>query len=104
MLLNDYQKGAVKTAIYPETAKIAYPVLGLASEAGEIAGKLKKHIRDGGEVDKTALAYELGDVLWYVAVLARDLDMTLEEVAKHNLDKLRDRQERVKLGGSGDNR
>lgn len=106
MNLDDYQERAVQTAIYK--GKIVYPVLGLASEAGEVAGKLKKILRDnnGTYTDQNlrALADELGDVLWYVAAVAKDLGYTLDTIAQNNLDKLRERQERNVLQGSGDNR
>ena len=77
--------------------------LGLASEAGEVADKVKKWIRDG-TVDKAAISKELGDVLWYIAVLANDLGFPLSEVAKVNLDKLNKRQKDGTIKGSGDNR
>jgi NTP pyrophosphatase (non-canonical NTP hydrolase) len=103
-----YQAGAATTVVYPESAKVTYPVLGLASEAGEVAGKLKKVIRDKGgiltEDDKAALAAELGDILWYLAAIAIDLDIKLSDMAQGNLDKLASRKARNVLGGSGDNR
>jgi NTP pyrophosphatase (non-canonical NTP hydrolase) len=102
--LNDYQKAAYSTAIYPDTAAIFYPAMGLAGEAGEILNKLKKTLRDGTPMDALALKKELGDVLWYVAVLAEDLGISLELLAQANLEKLRDRAERGTLKGSGDNR
>lgn len=80
-----------------------YPALGLASEAGEVLGKIKKKIRDG-EMDTDAICSELGDVLWYVAILADDLGISLSQVAVNNTDKLIDRADRNVLGGSGDNR
>jgi len=103
MNLNEYQKEARATAIYPVNACVIYPAMGLANEAGEVLGKVKKMIRDG-TLDKEATLKELGDVLWYVAVLADDLHTNLSDVAKQNLDKLRSRQERGTLQGSGDNR
>lgn len=108
MHFDDYQKAAAGTAVYGERHRVIYPALGLASEAGEVAGKIKKVLRDGdGEVSAAAregIRDELGDVLWYVAVLAGDLGLSLEDVARGNLDKLRSRQERRTLGGSGDRR
>ncbi|WP_114311544.1 nucleoside triphosphate pyrophosphohydrolase family protein [Thermus caldifontis] len=108
MTLNEYQQEAKKTALYPEAYRILYPTLGLVGEAGELANKVKKVLRDhGGTLGPAAredLLAELGDVLWYVAQLATDLGVSLEEVAQGNLAKLRSRLERGKIGGSGDNR
>lgn len=110
MNLNEYQKKAQKTAIYPVFGGQGwvYPVLGLTGEAGEIADKLKKVIRDHNgklpEETRQAVKAELGDVLWYVSQLAYELDFTLDEVAQANIKKLYDRLDRGKLGGSGDNR
>lgn len=87
---------------------IVYPTLGLVNEAGEFAGKIKKIFRDkDGEFsaeDKEALKSELGDVLWYLTQICTNLDLTLEEVAEANLDKLFSRLERGVIGGSGDER
>jgi NTP pyrophosphatase (non-canonical NTP hydrolase) len=109
MFLNEYQEAALNTAVYPnQGANFAYPALGLAGEAGEVADKLKKVIRDNGGVltdpVRDAVAKELGDVLWYVSVLAHEMDYSLEEIAQTNLDKLASRQERGVIAGSGDNR
>jgi len=108
MELSFYQRKALQTAIYPETQRIAYPAMGLAGEVGEVMNKIKKVYRDkDGVFDKQTkqdIAKELGDVLWYLAVLAQDLGQGLDAVAEKNLNKLADRQERGKLSGSGDNR
>lgn len=109
MDLNKYQTEALKTAVYPNMgSNFPYPALGLAGEAGEVADKLKKVIRDNDGIltdpVRDAVAKELGDVLWYVSVLAFELDYNLEEIAKNNLAKLASRQERGVLAGSGDNR
>lgn len=109
MDLNDYQTQALRTAIFPNRgANFVYPALGLSGEAGEVADKLKKVIRDNGgqltdEVRK-AVAKELGDVMWYVAVLADELGYDLETIGMDNLEKLASRQSRGVLTGSGDNR
>jgi NTP pyrophosphatase (non-canonical NTP hydrolase) len=104
MNFNEYQSEARKTAIYPPEAKTIYPALGLVSEAGEVAGKIKKYIRDGHELDEEAVMHELGDVLWYVAALAHDLGYDLQTVAAYNINKLKSRQDRGALSGSGDYR
>lgn len=108
MTLNNYQEEAVKTAIYGEKNAIVYPTLGLVGEAGEVAEKVKKTLRDNGgvfdEERKTQLSKELGDVLWYLAALSRDLGITLNDVAEQNLFKLKQRQQNNTIQGSGDNR
>lgn len=98
-----YQDQSELTAIYPKSCAIEYLSLGLMSEAGEVAGKVKKALRDG-TFDPEAVADELGDCLWYIAQLASELDFYLSDIAKHNLEKLKDRKERGVLGGSGDKR
>ena len=103
MTLSSYQKAASSTAIYPTQHAITYPALGLAGEAGEVANKVKKIIRDG-KLDKAALKGEIGDCLWYIAALCRDLNIDLGYVAKANLEKLQDRKARGTLKGSGDTR
>lgn len=115
--LNQYQDAAVSFAIYPKDAAITYPALGLIGESGEveekltllmaagrIAEKLKKTIRDGRDLDRQALAKELGDVQWYIACLARDIGYTLQEVAEMNITKLIDRKARGVVKGDGDDR
>ena len=107
MTLNEYQHGALGTAVYPQDKRVVYPALGLAGEAGETADKVKKYLRGDYPLDeehKKAIALEIGDVLWYCATLANDLGFSLEEVGQMNLDKLRSRQQRHKLAGDGDNR
>ncbi|MBN2386401.1 MAG: nucleoside triphosphate pyrophosphohydrolase family protein [Anaerolineales bacterium] len=104
-----YQQKSRKTAVYPSIGHpVIYPVLGLANEAGEVAGKVKKIFRDKdgaiGEAERQALKGELGDVLWYVAQVCTELGLSLDEVAEHNIAKLYDRLERGKIGGDGDNR
>lgn len=108
MNMNDYQNQASKTAIYNDADVIIYPALGLVSEAGEVAGKVKKVLRDHNgnfsPEDRWAIADEIGDVLWYIAALCFDMGTPLEVVAQRNLDKLNSRLARGVLGGSGDNR
>jgi len=108
MEINEYQKGARSTAIYPDSAKVIYPTLGLTGEAGEVSDKVKKVIRDANgeftDEKKHQIALELGDVMWYAAALAHDLGYTLEEVCQMNLDKLASRMQRDKIHGEGDNR
>jgi len=102
MTFDKYQEFARSTAIYPTTCKVTYPTLGLCGEAGEVAEKVKKYMRDGKSLDGVGL--ELGDVLWYISALADDLGVTLEEVAQANVDKLKSRMERNKIKGDGDYR
>lgn len=106
MQINDYQIAAIKTAVYPEDEAITYPALGLAGEVGEFCNKWKKVIREDDLLafSQDDMCDELGDILWYLSALARDCELTLEEVAQRNLEKLRSRQERGVLKGSGDNR
>jgi len=109
MNFNDYQTKSRKTAGYPAIGHpVIYPTLGLVNEAGEVAGKIKKVFRDkGGEISeetRSALKAELGDVLWYVAQICTELDMSLDEVALHNIEKLYSRLERGTIRGDGDDR
>jgi NTP pyrophosphatase (non-canonical NTP hydrolase) len=109
MLISDYQELSRRTATYPGAGEnLVYPTLGLAGEAGEVAEKVKKLLRDDGGVmsdeRRQALAGELGDVLWYVAQVATEAGLDLEEIAQANLDKLLSRQRRGVLSGSGDAR
>ena len=108
MDFSEYQRSSRQTAVYPREAWLTYPALGLAGEAGEVAEHAKKAIRDhGGLVDderRAAMSKELGDVLWYVAQLATELELDLEQIALGNLEKLRSRQRRGVLSGSGDDR
>lgn len=107
---DDYQKAARSTAIYPQNYAVVYPALGLAGETGEVAEKIKKVIRDGPGLaamtneQRDRLAKELGDVLWYVANLACDLQLSLSGIAELNVIKLRQREQTGTLRGSGDER
>lgn len=108
MEFKNYQEEAVKTAIYGAGQNILYPALGLGNEAGEVLGKIKKVLRDNDGIfdteSKKKISDEIGDVLWYIAALSRDLGISLEDVAKDNITKLKDRQSRNVISGSGDNR
>ena len=107
MNFNDYQDQANDTAIYPNESRLVYPALGLTGEAGEVADKIKKIIRDKRTLDvqeRIEIAKEVGDVLWYVAAMARDLGIDMDTMAQMNLEKLRDRAMRGVVGGSGDAR
>lgn len=109
MEFGEYENKAKQTAIYPKEIGLIYCVLGLTGESGEVANKVKKIYRD--EAGSLALfetcsfvLEELGDVLWYVTMTARELGSSLEEVAELNVNKLSSRSERGKLQGSGDER
>jgi NTP pyrophosphatase (non-canonical NTP hydrolase) len=109
VLLSDYQARSRATAVYPGAgANLLYPTLGLCGEAGEVAEKVKKLVRDDAgvltEERRTALSKELGDVLWYVAQLATEADLDLDDIAAANLEKLLSRRRRDVLQGSGDDR
>jgi NTP pyrophosphatase (non-canonical NTP hydrolase) len=108
MDFSSYQLASRATAIYPRRYAIEYLSLGLASEAGEVAGKIAKIYRDkqGDFTAETiaAIGSEMGDTLWMISQLATELGLDLNDIAQGNLDKLRDRQVRGVLGGSGDQR
>ena len=110
MNLNEYQKEALVTAIFSgdEFKDLAHWVFGITGESGEIAEKIKKIIRDKdakvSQDDKEELVKEMGDVLWYLAVLSEHLGYKFDEIGARNIKKLRDRQKRDKIGGKGDNR
>ena len=106
--LDMYQKVAKTTAIYPREQAIIYPTLGLTGEAGEVANKVKKIIRDGTNKNNENLVQEIsseiGDVLWYIAVLADDVGVKLSDIANNNLIKLENRKKKGTIHGSGDDR
>ena len=106
--LDMYQKVALTTAIYPREQAIIYPTLGLTGEAGEVANKVKKIIRDGSNSKDEKLVSEIkaeiGDCLWYIAVLANDFDIKLSDIASTNLEKLANRKKNNTIHGSGDTR
>ena len=108
MDFKDYQEKAQETAIYKEKDTVIYPALGLANEAGEVLGKIKKVLRDKDGIftpeTNEVIGDEIGDTLWYMAALCRDLNLSLEEIAKRNLQKLADRKARNVIQGSGDKR
>lgn len=109
MDLNEYQNRAKQTNLEVMIGKkFVYSTLGLASEAGELAGKVKKIFRDNnGNVDdevREKIKSELGDVLWYVAQVATDFGLSLGDIGEQNIEKLASRMERGTLHGDGDNR
>jgi len=110
MDLNEYQDKAKKTDLgtIAKENNFDYYALGLVNEAGEVAGKIKKIHRDyDGEVTdeyRKELAKEMGDVLWYLSALCEKFNLTLEEIAQMNIDKLYSRMERDQIKGNGDNR
>ena len=109
MEFDEYQRKAGKTALYPDLgSNFVYPTLGLAGEAGEISNKVKKIIRDKGsvvdDVTRHDIKDELGDVLWYVAQVATEFKLSLEEIAGSNIEKLASRAQRNRIQGSGDKR
>ena len=108
MHLNDYLDATNQVAIYPEAGtgsdlELYYLSLGLTSEAGEVAGKIKKRIRDG-KLDIGNLAYELGDCFWYLARLCDAIGYEPEDILTININKLLKRKENNTLSGSGDAR
>jgi NTP pyrophosphatase (non-canonical NTP hydrolase) len=117
MNFRTYQIDAKKTAVYPKTEGIVYCAMGVANEAGELLGKVKKQVRGDYELIKFSLdgakeltdegkelCDEIGDVLWYLALLSEELGTTLNLIAENNLCKLADRAARNQIKGSGDNR
>ena len=108
MDINEYQNKARETAQYPAEHGLTYCTLGLAGEAGEVADKIKKIIRDKNcvvsEEDRMELAKELCDVFWYLANLSFELNLALDFVANKNVEKLMSRKERGVISGEGDNR
>lgn len=106
---NDYQTASEHTAIYPNKGNnVVYPTLGLNGEAGEVAEKVKKLIRDTDgvitEEFRCAIKKELGDCMWYISAMCHELGLSMEDVAMTNIEKLTSRMERNRIGGSGDNR
>src|SRR3989338_1868971 len=109
MTFEEYQKLSREVAEYPDKDNnYIYPVLGLTGEAGEVAEKVKKVLRNDkgvmSEEKKTEIGKELGDVLWYMAQLATELGLKLEDIARMNMEKLKSRRERGVIASEGDNR
>lgn len=108
MKLNEYQKKAFSNVIFPNNSSIVYPTLGLNGEAGEVAEKVKKVLRNKkgifSDKDRKDIALELGDCLWYVSAIAKGINMTLEQIALLNINKINSRMVRDKLKGNGDKR
>ena len=107
MTPNEYEMAIATTDTYPENKKPEIYVLGLCSEAGEVADKFKKIIRDKDgkyEVRDENVLHELGDVLWYIVRTGSYFGYSFEEIMFANHEKVKSRWERKKIGGSGDNR
>lgn len=108
MNLEEYQEWTRTTGKYPKKDSLSYLVMGLAGEAGEVANKYKKIIRDKSGIledsDIVEIGSELGDVLWYVTRLCDELDLWVDDVIADNYHKLESRLRRGKIGGSGDDR
>jgi NTP pyrophosphatase (non-canonical NTP hydrolase) len=108
MNFSEYQEKAGSTALYPNRGNhIAYPALGLAGEAGEVAEKVKKILRGDRELDdeyRAVLRKEIGDVLWYVAAMCHEIGADMQDVAEENIAKLASRKARGVIRGSGDDR
>ena len=106
--LEGYQQFVRSTKAYDSEYNLVYPVLGLANEAGEVAGKLKKIMRDeSGQMSEEnfyAIVAELGDVAWYLTAVADDLGITISDIFYENYKKLSSRKARGVIKGSGDNR
>ena len=110
MNFSEYQKLALRTNMTkPDLLKeLMQNVLGLADESGEVLAIFKKWIRDHdadpAKLEKDKLKKELGDILWYIAVVSHDLGLNMDDIATANIEKLASRLERNKLTGSGDDR
>jgi len=110
MTFDEYQKKAIVTNLRKDDKfkELMQQVLGLADESGEVLAKFKKWIRDDDadfdKLDTENIKKELGDILWYIAVVADDLGISLDDLASYNIEKLASRHKRGTLKGSGDNR
>lgn len=110
MTFDEYQKLAIRTNLINKDKfkELMQQVLGLADEAGEVQSIFKKWVRDQDadfeKLDVQNVKKEMGDVLWYLAVIAHDLGISLDDLAQTNIEKLASRLERGKLRGSGDDR
>lgn len=109
MTFEEYQKLAQKTALFPMVGqRFVYPIMGLAGEVGEVVNKVKKIFRDDNNIitaeRKKEIAKELGDVLWYLAQSATELDLSLDNIASDNIEMLKSRQQRNVIRGDGDSR
>lgn len=108
MNFSDYQKQSRQTAIYPDLGNnFVYPTVGLSGEAGEVANKIKKLLREDyllTDEYRKELGKEIGDVLWYLSQLCSELKLSLDAIAKENIKKLLKRVKDDKIHGSGDNR
>jgi NTP pyrophosphatase (non-canonical NTP hydrolase) len=104
--MDQYQELAGKTAIYPRAMGLLYTALGLSEEVGEVLGKVKRIYRDDEghllPARRVQIRAELGDALWYLAMLAAEAELTLNDIALENLKKLQQRKQNNKLKGEGD--
>lgn len=110
MTFNDYQQQALTTNLKKDDRllELMQQVLGLGDESGEVLALFKKWIRDQNadfdKLDVEMIKKELGDILWYIAVVAEDIGLSMDDIAAANIKKLADRKDRGVLRGSGDNR
>lgn len=104
MTLNEYQKEAKKTVVYPSQYGFEYTAVSMAGEVGEYCNKVKKVMRGDKQIDTESMAHELGDILWYVSQAARECGYELEEIAQVNLAKLQKRYLNETIRGDGDSR
>lgn len=106
MDMNTYQKRSEKSAVYPKVLNggIFYACLGLSGEVGELLNKVKKIARDSAELDREGIKLELGDIMWYVSMIAKEAGIELEDVASGNLEKLEKRMRDGTIHGNGDYR
>lgn len=101
---DDYSEWVETMIVTEGETRLVENVLGLVGEAGEVAEKIKKVLRDGSRVSPDEIVKEIGDVVFYATALANYFDASLTEVLRVNQDKLNSRKRRGTIKGSGDNR